>query len=163
MASNLTHARLLELLHYHPGVGIFTNRITRHWSAQAGEIAGNVNALGYISIGIDGKPFLAHRLAWLYVHGVWPAGVIDHIDGDPGNNRIANLRDVSRKMNQQNMREAMKSSGTGLLGAYRNGKRFKSSIQVDGRLRHIGHFATAEEAHAAYLEAKRKHHEGCTI
>lgn len=157
-------ARVRELLRYDPVSGVFTNAVTRHRRAKAGDIAGSIHkAGGYIEISIDGKRYLAHRLAWLYMMGRWPENHIDHRDGDRKNNAWANLRDASRRINQQNFRHATVANRSGLLGAFRHGTRFKSSIRVNGLPKHLGYFATAIEAHHAYLRAKREYHEGCTI
>jgi hypothetical protein len=163
----LTAERLRELLHYDQETGIFT--WTQRPSEMArkcapGAVAGSVCKVhGYVYIGIDWVKHPAHRLAWLYVRGEWPQFDIDHIDGDRANNRIGNLRDVSRSVNLQNARKARSDSQSGLLGALRNRNRWMSRIKANGRMIHLGSFDTPEEAHAAYLAAKRKLHEGCTI
>jgi len=125
--------------------------------------------MGYRCIKVLGRLQLAHRLAWLYVHGVWPDHEIDHLNGIRSDNRLGNLRDVSRTTNSENQRRAtVGNTSTKLLGAtlddsvYRR-KPFKAQIKVNGRSRHLGMFATAEEAHQAYVDAKRQLHEGCTI
>jgi len=159
MKPTLAHARLLELVSYDPDTGVFTNRISRAKRALAGAVCGAPNKLGYIDIRIEGLRVLAHRLAWFYVYGEWPRHEIDHIDGDPTNNRIANLRDVPHAHNQQNVK-LRGSATTGLPGAYRVGSRFKAMISVGGKTRHIGYFDTAEAAHAAYVAAKRAAHPG---
>jgi hypothetical protein len=96
----LTQARLKELLRYDPETGVLTWRVKR-WRAKAGDVAGWRSGRN-IHICIEQKCYLAHRLAWLYVHGQFPERDIDHIDGDPLNNRIANLRECSQAENQQN-------------------------------------------------------------
>ena len=156
--------RVKELFNYDPETGVFTRRIDSPPRWKAGQIAGSRHSKhGYWIIRFDGRDKLAHRLAWLYVHGEWPTQDIDHIDGNPLNNRINNLRQVSKSVNMQNRKRAHKQSTSGLLGAYRNGKRWRSSIHIDGNPKHLGTFDTAEAAHAAYLAAKRLHHPGCTI
>ncbi len=155
--------RLRQLLSYDPKSGVFINRTDRHWSAKAGEAAGSLTKAGYIEIGLDGISYYAHRLAWLYVTGEWPANTIDHKDGNRANNAWRNLRDVTQDVNVQNLRGATAASSSGLLGAYRCGSRFKASITVDGRVRHIGYFETAQKAHEAYVAAKRQFHQGCTL
>ena len=83
--------RLRELLSYDPDTGLFRWSKNKG-SKDAGELAGCVSPKGYILIGIDGCLYLAHRLAWLYVHGEFPEKDIDHRDQDKSNNRICNLR-----------------------------------------------------------------------
>lgn len=168
-AADLTAARLREVLHYEPLTGVFTRRIDvvgAHGAVRfrAGEVAGCADARGYRKIGIAQCRYQAHRLAWLYMTGSWPAKNIDHIDGDGLNNRFANLRDVAQGVNVQNRQRVSARNATGLLGAYRSKLGYTTAkIVADGRRIYLGSFATAEEAHAAYLEAKRKLHEGCTI
>jgi hypothetical protein len=81
--------------------------------------------------------------------------------GVRSDNRLENLREVSQQVNCQNRRKAHGVSG--LLGAHPHQGRFSSSIRYGGKNHYLGIFDTAEEAHAAYLEAKRKHHEGSTL
>lgn len=160
--TDITQERLRELVHYDPATGIFT-RTKDHWCTKAGEVAGTKNREGRLCFRVDGSLYLAHRLAWLYMHGVWPTGVIDHMNGDCADNRIANLRDVPRVVNQQNLRKAMAPSKTKLLGVSPHGPGFRAEIRVNGVKRNLGTYPTAQEAHMVYVEAKRRLHEGCTI
>lgn len=157
MNNQLTQARLKELLSYDPSSGIF-RRISG--KAEVGTVRNRRR-----SIGVDYKIYLSHRLAWLYVHGVWPKGDIDHIDGNPLNNAISNLRDVSRSVNMQNVKRPRKDSQTGLMGASLDKRtgRYMSYICLDGATKYLGTFNTAEEANSAYMAAKRQIHPGCTI
>lgn len=159
--------RLQFLLHYDPDSGEF---IWKQGSprAERGASAGTkrwCRTAYYIDMKLDGRHYKAHRLAWLYVHGHWPIHEIDHIDGDGTNNRIANLRDVTRQINMQNQRRAKGVTKSGLLGVTRDsaGYGWNAVIGVDGATRHIGFFKDKEEAHEAYVEAKRRLHPGCTI
>lgn len=133
--------------------------------AKAGELAGGPNRHGYTRIGFQGRDHLAHRIAWAIHYGRWPDGVLDHIDGNPANNRIANLRDVSMRINMQNRRTATRGSLSGLLGAHLHKATglWHAVIKTSGKVTSLGYHKTPEEAHAAYLEAKRRLHEGCTI
>lgn len=63
---HIKHERLCELLHYCPETGIFTWKVTRKGLAKAGTVAGSTNGRGYRQISVDGKLYLAHRLAWFY-------------------------------------------------------------------------------------------------
>jgi len=122
-------------------------------------------AHGYIVIRVDGVLLRAHRVAWALVHGSWPNRHIDHVNGDRSDNRISNLREVDRAGNNQNLRKAKRGNAAGLLGVSWDGKRkkFKAQITVDGRNRLLGRFDSADDAHAAYVAAKRKEHATCTL
>lgn len=157
----LTAERLRELLNYDPDTGVFTWRVVKN-SAKPGDKTGYVRGFGYRMMKLDGIAYLAHRLAWLHVHGVWPE-IIDHINGDPADNRLCNLRDVSHQVNMQNKRKPCGGTASGLLGVHANFGAWVARIGHNGRAIHIGRFKTKEEAHIAYLEAKRRLHEGCTI
>lgn len=155
--STLTAARLREVLDYCPETGEFSRRS----GARAGNTVGRIRLDGYLVISVDNSIHLAHRLAWLYVHGEWPpSGYIDHINGETLDNRIANLRDSTNGENMQNQRRAHRNNQTGMLGVHyheENGN-YVAQIRVDGKVRHIGSYRTAEEAHYAYLQAKRRLH-----
>jgi hypothetical protein len=98
-------------------------------------------------------------------HGAWPSGDIDHINGQKTDNRIENLRDVTRTINSENRRGSNTNTATGYLGVSvhaRSGK-YRARIRAKGRLISLGLFLLPEEAHAAYISAKRDLHFGCTI
>lgn len=158
---DLTAQRLRDLLHYDPETGIFTHRCVAG-PRNPGDLAGHAWK-GYWRVGVDYRTYTAHRLAWLYVTGNWPAAVIDHINGDGRDNRFCNLRDVSRQTNSENRRAAKAKAG--LLGAHfvAHAKLWRSMIATSGKRMHLGYFSTAEEAHSAYVAAKRRLHKGCTI
>lgn len=163
-AANLTAERLRELLHYDPETGVFTNRTNRQ-RARAGTVAGAIVSNGYRGITLEYYPFMAHRLVWLYVYGRWPAGTIDHINGDRADNRLENLRDVSHAENMQNLRGPVSRNKSGFLGVSqlrRNGK-WAAFIKLNGKSRNLGSYDTPEDASRAYLIAKRRLHECCTI
>lgn len=155
---------LMEFLAYDPDTGMFTWRTSPTPRFPVGSRAGSVNANGYIVIRCHGILYPAHRLAWLFAHGKWPKGDTDHINGNRADNRRANLRDVTRSVNLQNLRRARRDNRAGMLGVKktRSGS-FEARINLGGRYVHIGTFKTAAEAHGAYLAAKRNNHEGCTI
>lgn len=161
----LTAARLRELLRYDQETGSFvwlakTSPFSR---VSIGDEAGTLRADGYRAIAIDGALYLAHRLAWLYVHGEWPNNEVDHLDGDRANNRFTNLRDVEPSTNRQNMRRATCRNQSGLLGVSTTKKGFVASIGLNGKVKQIGVFKDAADAHEAYVRVKRVKHEGCTL
>lgn len=96
--NEITHQRLQELLHYDAETGFFGWRVTRGQQI-AGTRAGRVVQLGYWRVQVDRRSYFLHRLAWLYVHGVWPTGVVHHKNRDPGDNRIENLEDIGFEEN----------------------------------------------------------------
>lgn len=159
----LTQARLKELLSYDPEVGIFS-WIVERGKCHKGSPAGCLDSRGYLVITIDRKRYYAHRMAWLYMNGSMPSMNIDHMDGNKSNNKISNIRDVSVSTNAQNLKQATsRNLSTGVLGVRMLKGKYLSQITIDGKDRHLGTFNSPEEAHEAYLNTKRKLHEGCTI
>lgn len=160
-----TQARLKELFDYNPESGVFT-RIVAKPPAAKGDVAGCVDkSTGYMKFNVDGKVYLAHRLAWLYVHGSLPADKIDHVNGNRADNRLSNLREADNSLNMQNLKRARRDSKTQVLGVTlcaATGK-YVGRIRANGRYLSCGRFDTVEQAHAAYLTAKREMHEGCTL
>lgn len=130
---------------------------------RAGEVAGGVDEKGYVRVRVAGGRYKAHRLAVLFMTGEWPTGEVDHINHMPSDNRWANLRDVSRSTNQQNQIRATSNSATGIIGAHKKPHGFVSQITVNGRNKYLGYFKAAKDANAAYVAAKRKLHDGCTL
>lgn len=159
----ITQEKLKELLEYDQETGVFTRKIDCV-KTKKGDIAGNDNGQGYKRISIFGKRYRLHRLAWLYVYGIHPVNEIDHINGIRDDNRILNLREVTRSENSQNQRKAKKNNKTGLLGvSSRNGK-YRAQLEVKGKYFSSPPFKTKEEAYEEYIKMKRLHHgENCMI
>lgn len=155
---------LHEVLAYDPETGIFRWKVKRG-NRRAGDIAGSPTQHGYIAIGTSGRFMFAHRVAWAMAYGEWPSGGIDHINGVRTDNRISNLRTTTQLVNTQNRRRANRTTKSGLIGASWKSKigRWVAQIRFGGKLHHLGYFETAEKAHSAYMEAKRRHHAGCTV
>jgi len=171
-----TVQELMELLSYDAGTGAFRWKhrpreafardadAARFANRYAGQQVGGLNDKGYVVIAIRGRVCVAHRIAWAMTTGEWPDGEIDHINHVRSDNRLCNLRHVDRAINSQNRIEALSNNTSGLLGVCkRPGRNFQARIRVDGRLKHLGAFKTAELAHAAYVAAKREFHDGNTI
>lgn len=154
-----TQALLREYFNYDEDTGIFTWKKVHYTNAKLlDKQAGTVRKSGYIFVGVPGFGQLgAHRLAWIYVHGLTIGGAeIDHKDGNPSNNAISNLRLATSR--QQKWNKCVQSNNRcGLKGAYyhacRKGKKWRSQIKVGGKLHFLGYFHTAEEAHEAYAAA----------
>lgn len=160
----LTAEQLKTTLDYDAETGVFTWRIRPSKAVKAGDVAGCVEKrIGYITIGITGRIYKAHRLAWLYTHGEWPRGLIDHINGNKADNRICNLRDVFADGNSQNVRKPNVRNKSGFMGVIWFQNKWRASMSVNGKSKWLGDYSTPEEAHQVYLEAKRKYHAACTI
>lgn len=150
----LTADRLREVLAYEDGVFRW---VRPRGKRAAGAVAGTINVLGYVVICIDSRQYYAHRLAWLYVHGEWPKGEIDHRDMCKSNNKIENLRDATRSENNANRGTQRPGRLKGTTWHKRAG-RWMASIQVKGRNVYLGLHDTEEAAHAAYLAAAKEHY-----
>lgn len=154
----LTQERLKQLVHYDPDTGLFTRAVSRT-NSKAGDPVGHANATGYLRAYIDGRIYFLHKLAWLYVHGEWPAQCIDHIDLDKANNRIANLRPATASQNHAN-RRISRQNKTGFKGVHwcNHFKKYVAQITKNNKVKNLGYFRTPEEAHAAYCKAAFETH-----
>lgn len=160
----LTAERARELFSYEPLTGELKWRVSKGQAVRPGTLVRSAHSEGYIKVSVEGTPYLAHRLAWAITMGVWPGDQIDHRNGVRSDNRLSNLREVSHSVNCQNQRKAARRSRTGVLGVSHSGQRFRSQIGMGGRQVYLGLFDTPQEAHEAYLVAKREiHAAGCTI
>jgi hypothetical protein len=155
--------RLVDSLAYDDSTGILTWSKPPRRGVSSGLVAGHAHSQGYLTVGFEGRVYFAHRLAWRLAHGAWPEMHIDHINGIKTDNRLCNLRDVSRRANLQNRRGPTRSNTSGWLGVRMSEGRYVAQIGCGGKTKYIGSFNTGEQAHAAYLMEKRRLHEGCTI
>jgi hypothetical protein len=152
--------RLKSVVRYDPDAGLFVWLVSNNISYKIGDVCGTYRKDGYIHIKTDGRSYLAHRLAWLYVYGNWPTGQIDHIDGMRHNNRLANLRDVSQSVNLHNQKKARVDSKSGHLGVYWNNsdRKWMAQITSNGSQRCLGYFSDITDAIAARLAAEAIYH-----
>lgn len=157
--------RIKEVLRYEPDTGLFYWKSNRGGTARAGTIAGSPHRKGYLTVSVLGKAWLAHRLAWAFIHGEEPPpGLqIDHKNGDRSDTRWENLRIGDASFNQQNRRRPAKHNKLGVLGVQRYGRRFAAFVRIGGRSRRVGTFSTPEAAHECYVQAKRELHPGSTL
>lgn len=150
---NLCTEELRNILKYDPVSGIFT-RVVRRSRCMPGTVAGSVYPDGYVYIMINRQRYMAHRLAWLYMTGVFPEKEVDHIDRNRSNNSWANLRSVSTQQNSFN-RSLHSNNKSGFKGVCfdKRDKKFKAAITLNGIVHHLGYFNTAEEANECYQKA----------
>ena len=157
---------LKSTFHYNRETGQFTFLKTddKCGKQKIGDVAGCQKTCWYNMLRYEGRYYYAHRIAWYMVHGNLPNLHIDHINGVKSDNRIQNLRLIEPAHNIQNQVRPHKDNLAGYLGVSEHGKnRFRATIQLGKKRTHIGIFDTPEDAYAAYVDAKRKIHAGCTI
>ncbi len=149
----ITQEELKRLLCYDGNSGEFVWLVQRsRWTV--GQRAGKTSRFGYRRIGIGRRHYPAHRLAWLYVYGEWPAGDLDHINRDRADNRIGNLRLATPSENGGN-RSLNRKSVSGVKGVVWNkdSKKWQAQIAKNGRLHYLGLHSTVAEAAEAYAKA----------
>src|SRR5262245_25342238 len=151
--SVLTKEEAVRLLSYDPKSGVLRWRIGQG-VARAGNIAGTVKSDGYRAIRINRRSYNAHRLAWLIAKGEWPAGDVDHRNGQRKDNRIENLRLATGSQNlaNQGLRRTNTSRCKG-VSWHRANKRWWASMNLGGRKRSLGFFRDLESACRAYCAA----------
>lgn len=152
----LTAVMLRSFLDYDPDTGVFK------WKHQGTGrrpdlIAGRVNSHGQHQICIDYRKYYSSRLAWLYVHGEWPRGLMDHKNGDPLDNRLANLRVATYADNARN-RKRMVNNKSGYKGIYQDSaNRWRAQIKINNVQKVLGWFDNPSDAHKAYMDAANCH------
>jgi hypothetical protein len=149
----VTIERLREVLSYDPTTGQFTRLAdSRKW--KAGTVAGAKDPRGYVRVTVDGQRYWSHRLAFFYMTGRWPTADIDHINGIPGDDRFANLREATRTQNNANQRRrADNKSGFRGVSWSKRDRKWGAAINVAGKKVSLGYHNTAAEAQAAYAAA----------
>ena len=168
----LNISKIKELFDYKDGNLIWRERPKEHFRGErawaswhsrfCGKPVGSFNREGYMTTTIIGvgtkKDFKIHRLIWVWHYGRWPKGEIDHIDHNRGNNKIENLREVSRKENAKNLSiSKLNSSGVSGVTWDRTLCKWVAKIRVEGKTHHIGVFDSIEEAENAREAAKEKY------
>lgn len=149
--NDLPYCELVALLEYSPISGDFWWKNNRG-RIKAGALAGKTDKGGYKYIKINYKHRAAGRVAWTMYYGENPNGEIDHIDGNPSNNKISNLRTVSRKQNVMNRR----SKGVRRCSDCR-AERYSARIKIDGKEIGLGRFDTYAKAKEARKKAEIKY------
>lgn len=147
----LTQERLKELLSYNQETGVFRWKTQRGKNKTQGKEAGTRDRCGYVCIKIQGKLYKAHKLAWLYVYGVFPSKELDHISGLRFDNRICNLREASRSENMQNTTVHIGNT-SGYLGVcwVNRAMKWQAQIMLNGKKKFLGYWDTPEMADKAY-------------
>lgn len=154
--NEISQARLHELFDYKDGQLIW--KISRGGKAQKGSVAGRKVKHNYTQIEVDRKTYYLHRLVFIYHNGYCPK-VIDHIDGNPANNKLENLREATLSENQMNSKIS-KNNSTGMKNVNWNteANKYRVELSVNGRNKFIGYFDDPELAELVAIEARDKYH-----
>ena len=158
----ITQDELKEIFNYDSDTGVFRWKTVNKFSTmKVGDIAGNIDkTTGYCGIKYNSRRYKSHRLAWLYVYRKIPVDkVIDHVDGNPSNNRISNLRLCLQSENMRN-RKIGRDNKSGHKGVswHKSSGKWKVQVSVDSKVVHLGLYITREEASAVYNEFCQQHH-----
>lgn len=141
---------------YDPITGIFTHAISKpKGRIVAGEVMHSyVRPSGYVQIKVCGRLYMAHRVAWLLTHNIWPEFELDHEDHDRANSILLNLRPVTQAENAKN-RSLNANSTSGITGVTfcNHWKKWRATINIDGKRKTLGYFPTKDEAAIARKSA----------
>lgn len=152
----LTQDYLKSILDYDRDTGVFRWKVDRK-KVKPGDVAGSQRKDGYRMIGVNCEIYPEHRIAWLYVYGSMPKEQIDHINGDPSDNRISNLREATHQENQMN-RRVRRDSTSGVKGVTKHPQGWSVSVKAYGCAHFIGYFKHIEEAAQAARDARERLH-----
>ena len=137
------------------------------YNAETGKIQHAINGSpclarpdnkGHLSGKVAGFHFKAHRVAWALHYGQWPSGDIDHINGNPADNRACNLRLATNQQNQFNTKGRAGSSQFKGVSWKAADRKWQVRIAIDGKMKHVGYFREEEEAARAYDKHASLHH-----
>jgi len=162
-----TPQQLRERIAYDPDTGSLTWLPYRNpsawqigWNARCAwrPAMAHISKRGYLNGSWKPYTLTAHRVAWAIHYGRWPEGQLDHINGDKTDNRIANLREVSNRINALNCKRSQNNT-SGVTGVFwsKSCQKWVAQISVHGRGQHLGLFTKMADAVAARKAAERAH------
>ena len=151
----LSQKRLKELLSYDPETGVFINLLTRSGNCIAGSVSGSYDKHGYLTVFIQGKSYKSHRLAYLYMKGVFPSSNMDHKNHIRDDNRWENLRTATHQENQKNLKKNIRNK-SGVTGVYWNktDNVWVAEISINGKGKNLGRFKNLTDAGQARKKAE---------
>lgn len=155
----ITLDRLREVCVYDAETGVFTGIINRGKRYKVGMPFGRLERKGYLQVSIDGTTYQLQRLAWLYFYGSLPNDQVDHINCDPSDNRISNLRPATIAQNNRN-RPIQKNNTSGYkgVGFCKKHERWFVAILSNGKTHWDGFFDTPESAFYASIKLRDSLH-----
>jgi len=152
----MTYAEAAATFDYNQQTGVLTWKRGR----RAGKKAGTNHGDGYLTVEVRGVAYYVHRLAWLLATGYEPQNQIDHINRDRSDNRLVNLRDVTRSVNLQNSKTFVTNKcGRKCVQYHGQSGKWRARITLNGRRFSLGLHDTADAAHEAYVRAKARMHD----
>lgn len=153
----ITQAVLKALFTYSQDTGLFTSNLETP-QREVGQIVGSKRADGYLSVMINGKNYLLHRLAFLYMEGCFPTHLVDHINGIRGDNRWINLRHADSSLNARNCKISSNNlSGVVGVSWHKAAQKWQAFVSVDAKPVYLGLFETIEAANLAREIAMKLH------
>jgi len=157
--ADLTVERARECFHYNPVTGLVVWKIRLANKVRPGDRAGTPDGRqGRFFVGVDGKHYLLHRVIWLLVYGSFPANTVDHIDGDPSNNKLTNLRAATSSEQMKNLKRCRRNkSGCCGVSWDKVKGRWVSQISSGGRAYNLGRYKEYFDAVCARKAAEYKH------
>jgi len=151
----ITEQKLKGLVYYNGGKLYW--KISKQRINKDSEI-GYIDSKGYRNVVIEGKNYKTHRLVFLYHYGYLPE-YVDHIDGNPCNNNIENLRECTKQQNNWNRKKNIKSSSN-IKGVswYKPYNKWRAQIWMDGKKKHLGYFDNIKDAENKLVEIRNELH-----
>jgi hypothetical protein len=155
--NKLSYSLVCELLDYNPSTGKLTWKVNKG-GIKAGSYAGSIKDTGYIRVVINNTAYKAHRLIWFMVTGNWPKEEIDHINGNPSDNKWINLREITNSENLKNQKK-QSNNRSGFNGVYWNNqrKKWQAQIQINKKNIYLGLFNSFEQAKTQRQKANKKY------
>lgn len=153
----LTQSQLKEHLHYSPETGAFTRLVSTRLD-KIGAVVGRTATNGYVIVSLLGWSHSAHRLAFLYMEGYFPEGLVDHKDRVKTNNKWDNLREASNSCNARNS-NLSSTNTSGVLGVcwISERKKWSAHIKAEGKPQYLGRFTNKDNAVLARYKAEVKY------
>jgi hypothetical protein len=173
--ADITAAQLRAILDYNPETGVFRwrartpdmfsgaknpSRACAIWNAKYAEaVSGSASSGQWVAIPVNGKFMRAHRIAWVLSYGFETEFLIDHINRNPLDNRLCNLREATPSQNQRNRgMDPRNKSGFKGVSMCRHTQRWRVTLSLNRKQIHVGRFDCLEKAVEAYQEAAAKYH-----
>jgi len=157
MSEHLSVDELRAKYSYDPETGVFIKKALTKYQKEW--VAGCKDPSGYVRICINGRIYLAHRLAWYYMTGFQPINLIDHINGNKQDNRFVNLREADYSQNMMNSRLASNNrSGCKGVSWLSRKKAWRAEGKIDGKRVFLGQFKNLSDAISAYQKFAKENH-----